>query len=235
MEKRTFNTEADVRNYKSKMLLYPKKLLFQINQMILDGKKEWAIENFLKQNYKGTLGIATPPTIGVYIDWFEAKQKISAAAGKVIEPTMTDLALVERTELVDIDKEHRAILDGGTDISNKKELLERLIKKCIQRMKHVETLQEMEGTTASLEAVVGHYLREIHGLVQTQLKLSGELAEESNAKMMELVNKNLYKLVQLIFTSINTVAPEKSDALKQDIFKKLQEHKDLAEMFEQTP
>lgn len=234
MEKRTFNTEADIRNYKSKMLLYPKKLLFQINQMILDGKREWAIEGFLKQNYKGTLGVATPPTIGVYIDWFEAKQRLSVESGKVIEPTITDLALVEKSELAEISNEHKAILDNGTDITNKKDLLERLIKKCIERMKHVERLQEMEGTTASLEAVVGHYLREIHGLVQTQLKLSGELAEESNAKLMEVVNQNLYKLVQLIFVSINTIAPEKSDALKQDIFKKLQEHRDLAEMFQQN-
>lgn len=235
MEQREFITEADIRNFKSKIFLLPKKLQFQIQQMVIDGKKAWAIENFIRNNYKGTISTPTPPTISTWIRWFEAKQKISAAAGIVIEPTMTQLALTERTELVDIDKEHRAILDSGTDISNKKELLERLIKKCIQRMKHVETLQEMEGTTASLEAVVGHYLREIHGLVQTQLKLSGELAEESNAKLMEVVNQNLYRLVQVIFTSINTIAPEKADHLKQDIFKKLQEHKDLADMFQQNP
>lgn len=231
--KREFTTEADIRNYKSKILLLPKKLLFQINQMIDDGNKEWAIENFIKQNYKGTLGCPTPPTIGVYIDWYEAKKQMSIASGKVIEPSSTEIAIVEKSEIEGIDKARQAILNSNTDISNKKQLLELLIRKCIERMKHVEQLQEMEGTTASLEAVLGHYVREMHNLVQTQLKLSGELAEESNEQLMDVVNQNLYRLIQTVFVSINSIAPEKADLLKQDIFKKLQEHKDLANVFQE--
>lgn len=228
--KKEFNTEADIRNFKNKVLLYPKKLLLEIQRMADDGKREWAIENHIKTNYKGTLGVATPPTIGTWLDWYEAKKRISLATGVVIEPTRTEMAITEKTEVMDVAKEHRAILDNGTDITNKKELLERLIRKCIQRMKHVESIQEMEGTTASLEAVVGHYLREIHNMVQTQLKLSGELAEESNAHVTEMINTQLYRLIQIVFLSINQYAPDKADLLKEDIFKKLNEEKTLAEI-----
>ncbi len=225
MTKRVFNTEADIRNYKSKILLYPKKLLMEINQLAADGKKEWAIENHIKANYKGTLGVATPPTIGTYLDWLEAKKRISIATGVVIEPTRTEIAITEKAEVMDITQAHRDILSNGTDITNKKELLERLIKKCIQRMKHVESVQEMEGSTASLEAVVGHYLREIHSVIQTQLKLSGELREEGNEYVTKLLSENMYKLVQIFFTSINEIAPDKADQLKESILRKIEENK----------
>lgn len=226
--KKEFNTEADIRNYKSKVLLLPKKLLMALNQMIDDGKREWALENFIKANYKGTLGVPTPPTLGTYIDWYEARKKISIASGMIIEPTRTEMAINEKTELIDVVKEHKDILNNGTDITNKKELLERLIRKCIQRMKHVETIQEMEGTTASLEAVVGHYLREIHNMVQTQLKLSGELAEESNAHVTEMINASLYKLTQLFFVVVMNEAPEKVEKIKARFYDELKNQQDLA-------
>ena len=231
MAKRTFETEADVRNYKSKILLLPRKLLLEIEQMAADGKKEWAIEGYIRANYKGTLGTPTPPTIGVWLDWLEAKKKISAEKGIVLEPTRTDIAIMEKSAIVDMADERQAILDGNTDITNKKELLERLIKKCIARMKHVETLQEMEGTTASLEAVVGHYLREIHSMVQTQLKLSGELAEESNAHIAELINAQLYKVVQLFFMVVMNEAPEKVEQIKARFYQELENQKELADTF----
>jgi hypothetical protein len=234
MAKRTFETEADIRNFKCKILLLPKKLLMQINQLIDDGKKEWAIENFIKANYKGTLGIPTPPTIGTYIDWYEAKKKVALATGTVIEPTRTEMAFSEEAVVEDIKKEHQSILDNETDISNKKDLLERLIKKCIQRMKSIETLQEMEGTTASLEAVINHYLAEMHKMVQTQLKLSGELAEESNKQIMDVVNKNLYQLVQLFFSTVANIAPEKAEAIKTKFYEELKNQQSLLEVFKDT-
>lgn len=232
--KRTFDTEADVRNYKSKVLLLPKKLLLEINQMIDDGKREWALENYIKANYKGTLGCPTPPTLGTYIDWYEARKKFSIASGVVIEPTRTELAIVEKTELQSYAAERVAILDTNTDISNKKDLLERLIKKCIQRMKHIEALQEMEGTTAGLEAVVGNYTREIHSLVQTQLKLSGELAEEDNAHLAEMVNSNLYKLTQMFFSVVMRIAPEKVEDIKEMFYEELKNQADIAEALKEV-
>jgi len=69
--KREFKTEADIRNFRSKVLLLPKKLLMKVNQMIDDGKREWAVENLIKREYKGTLGVPTPPTIKTYILWYE--------------------------------------------------------------------------------------------------------------------------------------------------------------------
>ena len=232
--KRTFDTEADVRNYKSKILLLPKKLLIEIQQMADDGKKEWAIENYIRANYKGTLGVPTPPTIGVWIDWYEARKKFAVLSGTIIEPTRTELAIVEKTELQSYAAERIAILDTSTDISNKKELLERLIKKCIQRMKHIEALQEMEGTTAGLEAVVGNYTREIHSLVQTQLKLSGELAEEDNAHLAEMVNNNLYKLMQIFFSVVMRVAPEKVEDIKEMFYEELKNQADIAEALKEV-
>jgi hypothetical protein len=232
--KRTFETEADVRNYKSKVLLLPKKLLLAINQMIDDGKREWALENYIKANYKGSLGCPTPPTLGTYIDWYESRKKLSALSGTLIEPTRTEMAIVEKNELQTYSAERIAILDGNTDISNKKELLERLIKKCIQRMKHVESLQEMEGTTAGLEAVVGHYLKEIHAMVQTQLKLSGELAEEDNAHLAEMVNSNLYKLTQMFFSVVMRVAPEKVEDIKEMFYEELKNQSEMAEALKEV-
>ncbi len=226
--KKEFNTDADIRNFKSKIFLLPKKLQLEIQQMADDGKREWAIENHIKANYKGTLGTPTPPTIGTWLDWYEAKKRISLAAGVVIEPTRTEMAIVEKSEVMNIAQTHRDILNEHTDITNKKALLELLIKKCIKRMKHVESIQEMEGTTASLEAVVGHYLREIHNMVQTQLKLSGELAEESNAHVTEMINANLYKLTQLFFVVVMNEAPEKVEAIKARFYEELKNQQDIA-------
>lgn len=231
MAKKEFNNEADIRNFKSKIFLLPKKLLVQIQQMADDGHKEWAIENFIKENYKGSLGVPTPPTIGTWLDWYEAKKRIAKETGKQIEATRTEMAIVAEGEIEDISKEYKAILNSETDITNKKDLLERLIKKCIQRMQSIETVQEMEGVTASLEAVIGHYLREIHSMVQTQLKLSGELAEESNVHIMEIVNQNMYKLVQLFFMVVTNVAPEKVEIIKQKFYEELKNQKDMAETF----
>jgi hypothetical protein len=225
MAKKEFNNEVDIRNFKSKIFLLPKKLQLEIQQMADDGKREWAIENHLKANYKGTLGTPTPPTIGTWLDWYEARKRISAASGTIIEPTRTEMAIVEKSELQTYSAERISILDSNTDISNKKELLERLIKKCIQRMRHIESLQEMEGTVASLEAVVGNYAREIHSLVQTQLKLSGELKEESNEHVTKLLGDNMYKMIQIFFTSINEIVPDKADLLKESILKKIEESK----------
>jgi hypothetical protein len=229
MAKKEFNTEADIRNFKSKIFLLPKKLQLEIQQMADDGKREWAIENHIKANYKGTLGTPTPPTIGTWLDWYEAKKKLAIQMGTVIEPTRTEMAIVEKSEVLDVVKEHRNILDSTTDITNKKDLLERLIRKCIQRMKHVETIQEMEGTTSSLEAVVGHYLREIHSMVQTQLKLSGELAEESNAHVKDMINTNVYKLTQLFFTVVMSVAPEKIEDIKAKFYEELKSQHEVAD------
>ncbi len=229
MTKRTFTTEAEIRNYKSKILLLPKKLLLEVNQLIDDGAGPWKLESYIKTNYKGSLGVPTPPTLQVYIDWYTAKKQLALSTGTVIEPTRTEIAISEKTEVVDIGREHKSILDSATDITNKKELLERLIRKCIQRMKHVEAIQEMEGSTASLEAVVGHYLREMHSIVQTQLKLSGELQEESNAHVKEMISANVYRLIQLFFVVVMNVAPDKADAIKEKFYEEIKNQQELAD------
>jgi hypothetical protein len=211
--------------------MLPKKLLMQINQAIEDGHREWHIERLIKENYKGTISCPTPPTIGCYIDWYEAKKALALKTGTVIEPTRTEVAITEEGVVDGIAKEHQSILDNETDISNKKDLLERLIKKCIERMKAVEKLQEMEGTTASLEAVVNHYLAEIHKMVQTQLKLSGELAEESNKQIMDQVNKHLYQLVQLFFGVVMSVAPDRVEIIKTKFYEEIKQQQSLIDVF----
>ena len=233
MIRKEFNTESDIRNYKSKVLLLPKKILMLVNQAIEDGAKEWRLENVIKQNYKGTLGVPTPPTLRVYRDWYIAKKEISQQQGKALVPTRTAMSLMEKEEVSEIAKEHQTILDSNTDISNKKELLEKLIRKCIQRMRSVESVQDMEGMTASLEAVVGHYIRETHNLVTTQLKLAGELQDETNEVIAKLVNQNLYSLILLMFDAVKEVRPEMVEPIKAKFFEKLQENKQLQELMSQ--
>ena len=223
-------TEADIRNFRSKVQLLPKKLLVMVNQMIEDGKREWAIENYIKRNYKGTLGCPTPPTIRTYIEWYEAKKKLAEESGTPITPPSTEVAIIEKAEIVDIDKEHASILDKNIDITNKKDLLERLIKKCIQRLKRVESTQELEGMTASLEAVVGHYIREIHNITTTQLKLSGELQEETNLIIAKAVNESAYRIIQLMFRVIKKIVPDQADTVKKEFFEELQAQKNLQDV-----
>lgn len=228
--KKEFNSDSDIRNFRSKVLLLPKKLLVQINQMIADGRKEWSIENFIKRNYKGTLGCPTPPTIKTYLRWYDAKKKFAEEAGTALVPTRTETAIVEQVEIVDLQKEQTSILAADMDITNKKDLLERLIKKCITRLKRVESVQEMEGMTASLEAVVGHYIREIHNITTTQLKLSGELQEETNAVIAKMVNENTYRLIQIMFQVIQKVAPDKTEDIKKEFYEELQTSKQLQDV-----
>jgi hypothetical protein len=230
-----FNSEADIRNFKNKMLLMPKKLLFQVNQMIESGNKEWAIENFLKREYKGSLGVPTPPTIKSYLEWYEARKKIQAAAGITPSLTRTDMALIEKNNLSEITGEFQTILDEQMSLDNKKELLERLIKKCIHRIKKIEDLEEIEGMTSSLEAVLGSYLREIHSITSTQLKLSGELQEETNAAIAKMVNANLYTLIQLVFQVIQEIVPDAAENVKTKLFQRLSEDENLAQVINVTP
>lgn len=226
MADKEFLTETDIRNFRNKVLLLPRKLQLQVNQMIEDGAKEWKIENFLKANYKGTLGVPTPPTIATYIDWYQAKKKILG----ITPPSRTDMAIIEKAEVEEIDDEHQTILDGATAIENKKQLLETLIKKCIQRIKKVESLQEMEGMTASLEAVLGSYVREIHSITTTQLKLSGELQEETNEVIARLVNQNLYALIVMVFKIVQKVCPDRAEQFKTEFNSALTEDKELSKL-----
>ena len=188
-----------------------------------------SIENMIKREYKGTLGVPTPPTIKVYLGWYEAKKQIAIENGTELVPTRTDISHLENAELADISRQHASILDSNTDISNKKDVLEKLIRKCIQRMHQVESVQEMEGMTASLETVVGHYIREMHNLITTQLKLSGELQEENNEAITKMVNQNLYQLMVLMFDCIKEVQPEAVGPIKKRFQEKLAEHKQLSD------
>jgi len=223
MALREFNTESDIKNFKSKLFLLPKKLQLQINQMIEEGHKEWAIEGMIKREYKGTLGCPTAPTIGVYIDWYEARKKMNAEKGIVEVMSTNSLAVLEKNDIDEIADERKAILDKATSTDNKKDLLENLIRKCIERIRKLEEVQELEGSTSSLEAVLGSYVREIHSIVATQLKLSGELEKETNAAIAEMVNQNLYTLIQIVFEEIRAEAPEKADEIRNRIMTRLSE------------
>jgi len=224
--KKTFETEADIRNFKSKVLLLPRKLLLEINQQIDQGKREWAICNYIRKNYKGTLGTPTEPTVRTYVDWYEAKKKIVG----VHPSTATDLAILEKEEVIDVTKECQAILDGNTDISNKKELLEKLIKKCIQRMRNIESVQETEGVTASLEQVIGHYMKEIHNLTVTQLKLSGELQEETNEAITKIIQENLFLVIQIMFRVLRKVVPDQTESIQKEFYEEIQANKQLCDI-----
>ena len=162
-------------------------------------------------------------------EWFEARKKFGEESGNPITPTATEIAIIERTEIVDIDKEHQSILDSGVDITNKKDLLERLIKKCIQRLKKVEGTQEIEGMTASLEAVVGHYIREIHNITTTQLKLSGELQEETNILIGKAVNESAYRIIQLMFRVVGKITPDSAEDIKKEFYEELKAQKTLTD------
>lgn len=228
MAKKEFLTESDIKNFRNKIFLYPKKLQLEMAQLVESGSKEWAIENYLKREYHGTLGIATPPTIHVWIQWYEAKKKMNAEKGIVEVMPASSMALLEKGDIEDITDERKAILDKGTSTDNKKDLLENLIRKCIERIRKIEEVQELEGSTSSLEAVIGSYVREIHSIVATQLKLSGELEKETNAAIAEMVNQNLYTLIQIVFEEIRAEAPEKADAIRNRIMSKLSEVEALA-------
>src|ERR1035437_8487408 len=228
MAHKEFLSESDLKEFKSKVFLYPKKLQLQINQMIEEGHKSWAIENMLKREYKGTLGIATPPTIHVWIQWYEAKKKMNAEKGIVEVLPASSIALLEKGDIEDISDERKAILDKGTSTDNKKDLLENLIRKCIERIRKIEEVQELEGSTSSLEAVIGSYVREIHSIVATQLKLSGELEKETNAAIGELVNQNLYSLIQIFFEEVRAEVPEKADSIRSRVMSRLAEVETLS-------
>src|SRR5271166_5667999 len=114
MAKREFLSESDIKNFKSKLFLYPKKLQLQINQMIEENHKEWSIENMLKREYKGTLGVATAPTIGVYLDWYEARKKMNAEKGIVEVSPPSSIAVLGNSDVDEIADERKAILDRAT-------------------------------------------------------------------------------------------------------------------------
>ena len=196
--------------------------------MVEEGHKAWAVENMLKREYHGTLGIATPPTLTVYIDWYEAKKKLNAEKGIVEVLPASSIALLEKGDIEDISDERKAILDKGTSTDNKKDLLENLIRKCIERIRKIAEVQELEGSTSSLEAVIGSYVREIHSIVATQLKLSGELEKETNAAIGELVNQNLYSLIQIFFEEVRAEVPEKADSIRSRVMSRLAEVETLS-------
>jgi hypothetical protein len=228
MAKREFNTESDIKNFKSKIFLYPKKLQLEMAQLVDAGSREWAIENHLKREYKGTLGVATAPTIGIWIDWYEARKKMNSEKGIVEVTSPLSMTTLEKNDIDEIADERKAILDKATSTDNKKDLLENLIRKCIERIRKLEEVQELEGSTSSLEAVLGSYVREIHSIVATQLKLSGELEKETNAAIAEMVNQNLYTLIQIVFEEIRSEAPEKADEIRNKIMTRLSEVETLS-------
>ena len=183
--------------FKNKMLLLPKNLLREINIMIdRNDVGSRTILKVLKDRYQGPLELPSVVTIQAYLDW-RKRERTKAPAG-----TNGD-----STEIQEINQQLEEL--GGDEESErfsavaKKDALGKLIDKCYKRIEDLTTISP-ENMSASEERVVVTYITEIRKIIETLLKLSGELQADDKV-IVHLIDQKVGQYFQVISRTIQEI------------------------------
>jgi len=181
-----------------KMIIFPKKILEELDGYILKGYGPAVLKKILEERYKGPLKVPSTPTINVYIR--ERKKILKQFSENTFDLT-SDLEKIGSSEI---------------DLQDKRGLLENILKKCFDRVKKIEQRQSLKYSPAS-EAQVVRYITEVRSIIETLLKLSGELEENTQQIVVNIVNENLNDIMKVIYRVLMKVCPEKKEKFKEEL------------------
>jgi len=181
--------QVKVTEFKSKLFLFPKAFLDEIDRRIHKGHKADAIRKYVAEGYKGELSIPNRKVFARYIKWRRehvmVRQDLAVKIRKELEPTEQEIrALMERLNV------------AGMDISDRKIVLERLVVFLMARTQMISQVQDSVMDPRFEQNIIGQ-VAEIHAMLQTLLKLEGQLGvHEAVARL--IVEKFLFELAPIV-------------------------------------
>lgn len=111
-------------------------------------------------------------------------------------------------------------------VSNKKDLLEKLIADSYQRLQEIRKMNKRRYDP-KWESLVGNYIESIRKLVETITDLDKEF-DNDTGKIDNIVKSHLSKLLKCMYETVKVVCPEKINEFKETFsLKYKQENKQL--------
>lgn len=111
-------------------------------------------------------------------------------------------------------------------VSNKKDLLEKLIADSYQRLQEIRKMNKRRYDP-KWESLVGNYVESIRKLVETITDLDKEF-DNDTGKIDNIVKSHLSKLLKCMYETVKVVCPEKLNEFKETFsLKYKQENKQL--------
>lgn len=111
-------------------------------------------------------------------------------------------------------------------VSNKKDLLEKLIADSYQRLQEIRKMNKRRYDP-KWESLVGNYIESIRKLVETITDLDKEF-DNDTGKIDNIVKSHLSKLLKCMYETVKAVCPEKINEFKETFsLKYKQENKQL--------
>lgn len=196
--------------FRNPILKYPSEIQGDINRLILRGAKAPTIKQHIETQWKDKLDkIPTINTIQKYILLFHEDKKPEEKQELVkIENEIKDLD----NYATEIEKTLSRVTDPKIPISDKKFILDLLLKKCIQRVQSLEKFQKM-SFSSNFESVIIRYFTEIRTLIETMAKLSNELSSENNV-IVNIIDDRIQPVFQAFYNIILEIAPDRIEYVK---------------------
>jgi len=182
--------------FKNRLLLFPGDIRREIDRLIIQSDPgPYIIEKFLKKTYQGKLKIPSAPTIAAYLQW---RKEQLAQKNEIVEGVKQELKNANQS-INEIE-----VIDGESFSSKaKKVALGDLIDKCYKRLEDLERIDA--GTlSATMESNIISYIAEIRRIIETLLKLSGELREDDQV-VVNIIDQKIGYFFQQVAKTIKEV------------------------------
>jgi len=215
-------------NFKNILLLFPPHILKEVNRLVDDGVGSVNIRKVIMDRYRGNLKIPGHDTIQRYIDWYRDKRSSPQPEVETetnIVPVLPTGIESVKEELATIKSTTKSVLTNKLlSFENRKIILEDLVTLCYQRMKLIEEHLTNEGPSQVYEGLLGSYIRECRGTVETLAKIAGEMKGGSETIFKNLVDQYLSQIV-LVFMQcvIEIYGNDKIEPLKERIKMRLKD------------
>jgi len=186
------------------LLFYPPHVLNDINRAIDEGWKGGHVYHLLSSKWnKDIPKLPAKNTVHRYVKWYLNQKGTDedSVAIKSIESAS-----------VELEKGIQKLLDPQRPISDKKEVLELLIRKCVQR---IRVLEKWQRTTISpaFEGCLVRYFSEIRSLIEIIAKLNSELSGD-NSVIINIIDSRIQSIIQAFYNVIKAVVPDKIEVIR---------------------
>lgn len=162
---------------------------------IKDHPSEHLVKKYLKYRIK-------------FIEQQRQQQKIIPAAGG---PAKVDTLNVEIHQQMHVLQNNPQL-----DVSNRRLILESVLTMCYTRMQEIERMQ-VANYSVSQETTILRYISEIRSLTETLLKVSGELQDNNQKIVINIVEQNVNSMVRAFLNIIMKYLPDKKDAIQKEL------------------
>ena len=200
----------------NKIVSFPKGLREEIDGLILAGKANKEVRDYIENNNKEFL--VSIPTIKAY------RNLLTRGTTKIVP--MKDQMAQEEKDLLDIQQE-QAKLDSSY-IQDKGAYIDILILKVNRKLCIFDELDRIwKQLDLKKERVYQAYISSARELVETKARLSGEVSSDTNI-MVNITQDKIDKFNKIVHETLKEICPEKLMQFQEVFKKKWLEMKDEA-------